>query len=121
VRGHRPQSRAARALSAKLRDGIYHDREPEALTRSVFVAPLERLLLHGAADCSLAAVADTAEAATLLFNAVTHTYAHLGSGHRWATELARERMVGLVINGVAGHESGRWERLTVGLRRLIYG
>jgi hypothetical protein len=37
-----PQSRAARALSAKVRDGIYADREPEALTRSVFVGPLER-------------------------------------------------------------------------------
>ena len=69
-------------LSASARDAIYHEPEGSRLTRSVFVEPLERLLLDGAADGSLAAV-DAREMATVLFNAVGHTYRHLRTGHGW--------------------------------------
>ncbi len=41
-------------LSPATREQIYHDPGPARLTRKVFVEPLERLLLDGAADGSLA-------------------------------------------------------------------
>jgi AcrR family transcriptional regulator len=87
------------ALSSRARDEIYHEPGPEALTRGEFVDPLERLLLDGAADGSLAEV-DTAETATVLFNTVGHTYAHLRVGHHWAPERARDGVIRLVLNGV---------------------
>jgi AcrR family transcriptional regulator len=89
------------ALSGAARDKIYHEPGADALTRRVFVEPLERLLRDGAADGSLNACADPAETATVLFNAVGHTYAHLRSGHRWKRDRAREGVTALVLNGVA--------------------
>ena len=87
-------------LSPATREQIYHDPGPARLTRKVFVEPLERLLLDGAADGSLAP-RDPDETATLLFNAVCHTYAHLRVEHRWAAARARQGVVDLVMNGVA--------------------
>ncbi len=88
------------ALSASNRDAIYHDSGSSGLTQAVFVAPLERLLLDGAADRSLAEV-DVQETATLLFNALGHTYRHLRSGHGWTPERARAGIVALLLEGVA--------------------
>jgi AcrR family transcriptional regulator len=85
------------ALSASARDAIYHER---SLTKKVFTEPLERLLLDGVEDGSLAG-SDIEEMATLLFNAVCHTYAHLRTGHGWAIERARAGVMGLVMDGVA--------------------
>jgi AcrR family transcriptional regulator len=85
------------ALSVHVRNTIYHD--DRGLTRNEFVEPLERLLLDGAADGSLAA-SRTEETATLLFNAVSHTYAHLRTGHGWPPDRARDCVVGLVLDGV---------------------
>jgi AcrR family transcriptional regulator len=87
------------ALSIHTRNMIYHEDDSRGLTRKVFVEPLERLLLDGAADGSLAVV-DAEESATVLFNAVAHTYSHLRSGHRWPPARARDAVVGLVLNGV---------------------
>jgi AcrR family transcriptional regulator len=87
------------ALSIHVRNTIYHDER--GMTRPEFVEPLERLLLDGAADGSLAVV-DTEETATLLFNAVSHTYAHLRSGHGWLPDRARAGVVGLVLDGIGG-------------------
>jgi AcrR family transcriptional regulator len=85
------------ALSAPSRDAIYHDGD---LTQKVFVEPLQRLLLDGAADGSLAPV-DAAEMATVLFNVVGHTYAHLRGGHGWSPKRARAAVVRVAIDGVA--------------------
>lgn len=87
------------ALSAPARDAIYHERGPSALTRKVFTEPLERLLIDGAADGSLAGC-DAEETATLLFNAVCHTYGHLRAGHGWKQQRARNGVIDLVISGV---------------------
>ncbi len=87
------------ALSTPSRDAIYHDSETEGLTRKAFVEPLERLLLDGATDGSLA-VLDAEEFATLLFNAVGHTYRHLRSGHGWTPDRACGGVVALMINGL---------------------
>jgi AcrR family transcriptional regulator len=88
-----------RALSAAGRDAIYHDDGGSGLTRKVFVEPLERLLLDGVADRSLAEV-DVEETATILFNLVGHTYAHLRAGHHWTAERAREGVVRVAIDGI---------------------
>jgi hypothetical protein len=81
------------------RDAIFHDAAPAALTRRVFVAPLERLLLDGAIDGSLAPV-DARETATVLFNTVAHTYRHLRAGHGWSPERARDGVLALVMDGL---------------------
>jgi AcrR family transcriptional regulator len=90
------------ALSEATRGEIYHE---GALTRREFVEPLERLLIDGAADGTLRAL-DSEETATLLFNAVGHTYRHLRSGHGWDPDRARAGVVRLMIEGVAA-EAGR--------------
>jgi AcrR family transcriptional regulator len=87
------------ALSAPARDAIYHESGAGALTRKVFVEPLERLLLDGAADGSVA-VLDAQETATVLFNLVGHTYRHLRSGQRWSVNRAREGVIRLAMEGV---------------------
>ena len=89
------------ALSAAARDAIYHEDGEGALTRDVFVEPLERLLLDGAADGTLRAEVDATETATVLFNVIGHTYAHLRAEHRWDAARARAGVVGLVVGGVA--------------------
>jgi AcrR family transcriptional regulator len=86
------------ALSDRTREEIYHEPGPEPLTRRAFVEPLERLLLDGVADGSLVAV-ESDDALTVLFNAVTHTYSHLRTGHRWPPERARSGVIRLVIDG----------------------
>jgi AcrR family transcriptional regulator len=88
------------ALSDQARGAIYHDPGPGRLTRKEFVEPLERLLIDGAMDGTLSAV-DPAETATVLFNAVGHTYRHLRRGHGWTPDRARDGVIGLVINGVS--------------------
>ncbi len=107
------------ALSAASRDAIYHESGPRALTRKVFVEPLERLLLDGAADGTLAggtladgtladgtladgtlADGDAEEMATVVFNVVGHTYTHLRVGHGWTAKRARTGVLALVMDGV---------------------
>lgn len=87
------------AVSTVARDAIYHDQDGSGLTRSVFTEPLERLLLDGRADGSLAPV-DPAETATILFNLVAHTYSHLRTGHGWTEERACAGVVRVAIDGV---------------------
>ncbi len=94
------------ALSAAARDAIYHEAGDGALTRDVFVEPLERLLLDGAADGTLRADLDATEMATVLFNVIGHTYAHLRADHRWGAARAREGVVGVVLNGVVASAAG---------------
>jgi AcrR family transcriptional regulator len=91
------------ALSSSSRDAIYHESDPGALTRKVFVAPLERLLLDGARDGSLARL-DAQETATVLFNLVGHTYRHLRTGHGWSPKRARNGVIRLVMEGVAARQ-----------------
>lgn len=82
-------------------DAIFHEDQPEeAMTRSVFTEPIERLLRDGRADGSLRDL-DPVETATLLFNLVGWTYIHLRTGHRWTPEHARERTIEIALGGVA--------------------
>ncbi len=88
------------ALSAPAREEMYH--VPSAgpqVTRKVFVEPIERLLLDGAADGTLTAT-DAEETATLVFNMIGHTYRHLRTDHGWSAERARTAVVRLAIEGL---------------------
>jgi AcrR family transcriptional regulator len=81
-------------------DGIFHRQDAEqALTRTVFTEPLEKLLRDGSADGSVRA-ADPAEMATVLFNLVGWTYIHLRTGHGWNPERALRATLDPVLHGL---------------------
>jgi AcrR family transcriptional regulator len=61
-----------------------------------------RFFREGAEDGSLPAFDDAVEAADIAFNGVAWPYVHLRGRHEWTAERARARVVGLVLNGVAG-------------------
>lgn len=81
-------------------DAVFHrDDAEEALTRTVFTEPLEKLLRDGVADGSLRDV-DPVETATVLFNLVGWTYIHLRTGHGWKPERARRATLDPVLHGL---------------------
>lgn len=80
-------------------DEVFHEEAEEALTRSVFSEPFERLLRDGIADGTLRKV-EVEETATVLFNLVGWTYIHLRSGHHWSIERARENVLAIALHGV---------------------
>ena len=80
-------------------DAIFHRDEEEAMTRTVFTEPLEKLLRDGVADGSLRAL-DPSETATVLFNLVGWTYIHLRTGHGWKPERARRATLDPVLHGL---------------------
>ena len=82
-------------------DALFHEEGEEALTRTAFTEPLEKLLADGATDGTLRGM-DPAETATLLFNLVGWTYIHLRTGHRWNPDRARDTTLDVALNGVAG-------------------
>lgn len=88
------------ALGGGPRAAVFHGAGTGGLTREVFVAPLERLLLDGAADGSLRDT-DAGETATVLFNLVGFTYRHLRQGHGWSAARARRAVLRLALDGVA--------------------
>ncbi len=74
-------------------DGVFHrPGQQEAMTRSVFTDPLERLLRDGIADGSLREV-EPLEAATVLFNLVGWTYVHMRTGHGWSPSTPARRFL----------------------------
>lgn len=81
-------------------DGVFHrDDEDEAMTRTVFTEPLEKLLREGTADGSLREI-NPLETATVLFNLVGWTYIHLRTGHGWKPERARRATLDPVLHGL---------------------
>jgi AcrR family transcriptional regulator len=88
-------------------DRVFHrEDEEEALTRSVFTDPLERILRDGIADGSLRPV-DPLESATVLFNLVGWTYIHMRTGHGWSPGRSTRAVLDPVLHGlVAGNSSG---------------
>ena len=67
-----------------------------------YLHPFIQFLREGAADGSLAAGDDVVTAADVAFNAVAWTYVHLRGRHGWPAEKAQSRVVGVVLNGLAG-------------------
>ena len=87
------------ALRAQTDQVFHREDQREALTRTVFTEPLERLLRDGVADGSLRET-DVEETATALFNLVGWTYVHLRSGHGWPPERAQGAVLDPVLHGV---------------------
>ena len=89
------------ALDADANASVFHEDAggEEAMTRSPFTEPLERLLIDGVADKSLEC-SDPAESATVLFNMVGWTYIHLRSGHHWPAERSSRAVLEPVLAGL---------------------
>lgn len=90
------------ALRSKA-DLLFHDGADQALTRTVFTEPFERLLRDGQADGSLR-VDDPVESATVLFNLVGWTYIHLRQAHGWPPERAERATLNPVLHGLLVHD-----------------
>jgi AcrR family transcriptional regulator len=67
-----------------------------------YLHPFIRFLREGARDGSLQPVDDVAATADVAFNAVAWPYVHLRGRHGWPVEKARARIIGVVLNGIAG-------------------
>jgi AcrR family transcriptional regulator len=70
-----------------------------------YLHPFIRFLREGARDGSLQPVDDAAATADVAFNAVAWPYVHLRGRHGWPVKKARARIIGVVLNGIAGPES----------------
>ncbi|NUR75286.1 MAG: TetR/AcrR family transcriptional regulator [Thermoleophilia bacterium] len=66
-----------------------------------YLRPFITFLREGVADGSLEIDGDVVETADVVFNAVAWPYVHLRGRHGWPAERARDRVVGVVLNGVA--------------------
>lgn len=69
-----------------------------------YLHPFIQFLREGAADGSLAP-GDVVTAADVAFNAVAWTYVHLRGRHGWPAQKAQDRVVGVVLNGLAGERT----------------
>lgn len=76
-----------------------------------YLHPFIRFFREGAADGSLDAVDDVVAAADVAFNAVAWPFVHLRGRHGWAHDVAKERIVGVVLNGIAPAPKRGKERL----------
>ena len=72
-----------------------------------YLRPFITFLREGASDGSLAVDADNIfETADVLFNTVAWPYVHLRGRHAWPADRARDRVLGLVLNGLAPTDRG---------------
>ena len=85
-------------------DAVFHREEEEALTRSVFTEPLERILRDGIDDGSLRDI-DPIEMATVLFNLVGWTYIHLRTGHGWPPDRVKRSLLDPLWHGLLADPS----------------
>ena len=70
-----------------------------------YLHPFIQFLREGAADGSLAVGENFVRAADIAFNAVAWTFVHLRGRHGWELAEARDRVVGVVLNGIEGTSS----------------
>jgi AcrR family transcriptional regulator len=71
-----------------------------------YLRPFITFLREGAADGSLPIAGDVVETADAVFNTVAWPYVHLRGRHGWPADRARDRVVGLVLDGVAPTSQG---------------
>jgi AcrR family transcriptional regulator len=89
-------------------DEAFH--QPEAPDQPAdYLHPFIQFLREGARDGSLVVGDDVIRAADIAFNAVAWPYVHLRGRHEWEADEARERVVGLVLNGIEGAGEQRKE------------
>jgi AcrR family transcriptional regulator len=68
-----------------------------------YLYPFIQFLREGTADGSVGPVDDVVLAADLAFNGVAWPYVHLRGRHDWPAAKARDRIVGVVLDGIAPH------------------
>ena len=66
-----------------------------------YLHPFIQFLREGSADGSLGPVEDVVVAANLAFNGVAWPYVHLRGRHEWESAAARDRIVAVVLDGLA--------------------
>jgi AcrR family transcriptional regulator len=81
-------------------DEAFHQ-EPQPGRHPDYLHPFITFIRDGIADGTIAAAGDPIETADVLFNTVAWPYVHLRGRHEWPVERATERVVGLVLHGVA--------------------
>jgi AcrR family transcriptional regulator len=89
-------------------EAFHQDEAPDQ--PAAYLHPFIQFLREGAQDGSLAAGEDVVRTADVAFNAVAWTYVHLRGRHAWAADETRDRVVGLVLKGIAGAEHPRKEQ-----------
>jgi AcrR family transcriptional regulator len=65
-----------------------------------YLFPFIRFVREGVADGSLPPIEDAVVAADLAFNAVAWPYVHVRGRHDWPADVARIRIVGVVMDGI---------------------
>lgn len=75
-----------------------------------YLHPFIRFLREGEADGSIAPIDDVVAAADVAFNAVAWPYVHLRGRHEWPADVAKTRVVGVVLNGIAPERTGAKRR-----------
>jgi AcrR family transcriptional regulator len=80
-------------------DEAFHQNE-SADRPADYLHPFIQFLREGAQDGSLAVGDDVVRAADIAFNTVAWPFVHLRGRHGWDAEEARDRVVGLVLNGI---------------------
>jgi len=75
-----------------------------------YLHPFIRFLREGDADGSLESVDDVVAAADIAFNAVAWPYVHLRGRHDWPADVAKSRVVDVVLNGIAPARSATKRR-----------
>ncbi|MEP6697259.1 MAG: hypothetical protein ABJA34_10315 [Pseudonocardiales bacterium] len=81
-------------------DTVFHQDGP-ARRPIDYLEPYYRFVRDGQADGSLNAAGDAVEIAELAFNGVAWTYTHLRGRHEWTAQRARDRVLRLVMEGLA--------------------
>jgi AcrR family transcriptional regulator len=82
-------------------DTAFHEAWEDGRPRASFLDPFVRIVDDGAADGTVRQLGKPADAADLLFNTACWSYVHLRGRHGWTQEVARERVVALVLDGIA--------------------
>jgi AcrR family transcriptional regulator len=72
-----------------------------------YLHPFILFLREGVDDGSLVLAEDPVVAADLAFNAVAWPYVHLRGRHEWPADVARARIVGLVLSGIADRKESK--------------
>jgi AcrR family transcriptional regulator len=83
-------------------DEAFHQ-EPAPGQPPDYLRPFIAFLRDGAADGSLAPAEDVVETADVVFNTVAWPYVHLRGRHGWPADRTRDRVVGVVLDGVASN------------------
>lgn len=81
-------------------DEAFHQ-EPRPGEPPNYLHPFIVFLREGVRDGTVDAGGDVVETADVLVNGIAWPYVHLRGRHEWPSELATDRMVGVVLHGVA--------------------